>query len=291
MIKSSSIVTFPGGSVNEQSTIIHFSDMPNDPTKLIIFTEKTPFHPVDNNWPDQPSDKGFLIINNKKVPIENCIMAAYNPEDKSLFLDKEIPVKRFDDKWFFLVAHIIDKKYISSNDLIIGEVITLKVDEDYRNKLSKTHALCHLAALALNKVTNNYWKKEFKKDSLGNNHLDLLAIKESSMSENNSLDRYRLGKSVKKNGFDVSSFFNDLSLIEKKINEQIIEWLSNDVNISITPKVSYINEIRQWTCSLPDGEAEIPCGGTHTKSVSRKDFDKVTIINEFPEFIMQTFTN
>ncbi|MFW9875875.1 MAG: hypothetical protein ACFFG0_22465 [Candidatus Thorarchaeota archaeon] len=288
MIKSSTKITFPGGNTSGQSIIIHIEDMKNDPTKTMLFVEETPFHPLDNRWPDQPGDKGLITIDGEDIILEECLTATYNQNTKEILLDKEIIAKRNDSECFFLVAHVFDKNIIEKHKDLIGKKVELKVDKDYRYQLSKVHSTCHLAALALNKSTNKYWKKEFKKDSLGNFDLDSIAVMESKISEKQSFDRYRLGKSVRKKGFDSALFLAEIDSVAKEMNLQIKNWMSNTLEISILPKIAYLNDVRKWTCLLPDGKAEILCGGTHVTKLSTKDSFQINLKKEDSEFIMET---
>ncbi len=49
-----------------------------------------------------------------------------------------------------------------------------------------------------------------------------------------------------------------------------------------------VNDIRKWICYLPEGKAEIYCGGTHVSKLSNKDLFFVKLKKEDSEFIMQT---
>lgn len=231
MIKSSTKITFPGGDTFGESIIIHYENLRNDSSKIMLFTRETPFHPIDNRWPDQPSDKGIITLDNEDIIVQECFTATYNKNTKEILVDKEISARKNDPECFFLVAHIVDKNTIEKHKDLIDKKVKLKVDEDYRYLLSKAHSACHLAALALNKATNKYWKKEFQKDSLGNFDLDSIAVIESKITDKQSFDRYRLGKSVKKKGFDSALFLSEIDSIEKEINAQIKTWLSNDLEI------------------------------------------------------------
>lgn len=291
MIKSSTKITFPGGNIFGESIIIHYENLSNDSSKVMLFVEETPFHPLDNKWPDQPGDKGIITIENEDLEVLECLTAAFNKNTQKIQVDKEITVKRNDPEYFYLVAHVIDKKTLQKYKDLIGKKIQLKVDAKYRYFLSKVHSSCHLAALALNKASNKYWKKEFERDSLGNFNLDSIAVIESKINEKQSFDRYHLGKSLKKKGFDSTLFLSDLNLVENEINLQIKNWLSNDLEIYILPKIAYLNDLRKWYCSLPDGKAEIYCGGTHVPKLSMKDIFSVKLRIENTDFIMESFCN
>lgn len=282
--KSSTKITFPGNYISETSAILLAKLLPDDQTKVSIFTETTPFHPLDYSWPDQPSDRGTIKIGDKITPIIKCLIAAYNPQTTKLLLDQEIKIKkikRSDTNWFFLVAHIVESANLANIalDNLIRKPAQLDVDANYRLALSRSHTASHFTALALNKAAACYFRKNPERfDSLGNPNLDSETIISSVITEENSIDQYHCGKSLRKKGFDEISFFTDENFkrIETEINNQLAEWFSipDKLIISVTPKIAYLHEKREWSCIFPDGKkAVIPCGGTHILQI--KDNTKI----------------
>lgn len=277
LINSSTKITFPGSSEKEISKILLAAEVPSESNKIFIITEVTPFHPLDYNWPDQPADRGFFEIDDKILPVENCLTAALNPQTNELLLDQEIKARKIrkdDANWFFLVAHIFDKSksHLAIADMI-GMSVKLEVDHNYRLGISKSHTASHLAALALNLVTSRFWKKPPSKfDSLGNADFDKEAIMDAKISPESSIDKYHCGKSLRKKGFDSLVFFNETEFkqVESDINKQLLEWCGNPngLKIIVTPKEAYLHEKREWTCFLPNNKsALIPCGGTHVERI------------------------
>lgn len=256
----------------------------------MLITDITPFHPLDYNWPDQPGDKGIAKIEDKNIPITECLIAAIHNKTGEFLLDQEIKIsniKRNDLNWYFVVVHIIDSAMLDCENLsLLDKEIYLQVDDEYRYALSKSHTACHLAALALNKVTAKFWKKsqEFK-DSLGNPSLDKEAILLSKISENDSVEYYRCGKTLRKKGFDSQLFLSDdiLNEVECDVNKQLSEWCNatTGLEISISAKKSFLHELRQWHCLFLDGrEAIIPCGGTHINTINSNDKIAVSLQKE-----------
>lgn len=282
-IISSTKITFPGGALSGLSKICLCKDLGSSNVMLIV-TEETPFHPLDYNWPDQPGDKGWITIENIKYPLVECFTAVFNKLTDEFLIDQEIKNKKIgrdDPNCFFLVAHLIDKGV--SGDSWIGLHAYLEVDAGYHDKISKAHTAAHLAALALNKVTQKFWRKQPQKiDSLGSPNFDAEAIVKSEIDQECSRDHYRCGKSLRKNGFDDSSFFGStFGEIEADINNQLQDWCAKGLKIFVVPDITYLNEKREWQCEFIDGKrAVIPCGGTHVSSITKPTKVRVTLIRE-----------
>lgn len=243
----------------------------------MIITDSTPFHPLDYNWPDQPSDKGIIKIERKDILIDECLIGAFHKETSVFLLDQEIKnskIRRDDPNWHFVVAHMVDANTVVSDSLDhFDKNVSLEVDSKYRLALSKSHTASHLAALALNKVSAKFWKKASAcYDSLGNLDFDREAIISSVINEEYSLERYRCGKSLRKNGFDAQFFLTNevLKKVEFSVQNQLSNWChsENSLVISIHPKQTFLHEMRKWHCEfLDEKEAIIPCGGTHINTV------------------------
>lgn len=282
LITSSTRVTYSGGNTSGTARIVFLKNHPFDNNKLLIATDSTPFHPVDYNWPDQPSDKGIIIIDDKVIPIDECLIAAINITTNEFLLDKEIKnskIKRTDNEWYFVVMHVV--KSILVNDInLINTKVELNVDSEYRLALSQSHSACHLAAIALNKATAKFWKKTPEYcDSLSNPDFDRYALLSSKIGDKKSVEYYRCGKSLKKSGLDCQLLLKDETLkeIESEMNIQLNEWCSNGVKISIIPSETLLNEVREWHCLFADGkQAVIPCGGTHVSEINQKQ--KISVL-------------
>jgi alanyl-tRNA synthetase len=80
------VVTFPSGAVQGDGVVTHVGD--------VVVVDRTPFHPVDHTWPDQPGDSGRIIgADGASVTVEEAVMAAIS-DDGALAVGVEIPVKR-----------------------------------------------------------------------------------------------------------------------------------------------------------------------------------------------------
>ena len=168
-----------------------------------------------------------------------------------------------------------------SNNLqadILGQKVILAVDESHRKNLSAAHSACHLVSLALNKLLSTYWqnKKNIPKDSLGHYDFDQQAIFSSHIQPNQSWDTYRLGKSLRKVGFDEHRFLVDLK--KGQLITQMNQWISERVAMEVNPGVSFLESRRTWTCTFQDNtQAKIPCGGTHLTDFCEVDMIKVSV--------------
>ncbi len=278
-LRLSTQILFAKGDIEAKANILYLAPHPTQSHLAIVITDVTPFHPRDYNWPDHPADKGNLIIDEETIEITDCIIVARNLETGELFVDQDIPIKRGALNWIFLVGHVFSAQH--ANTLSIENSVTLQVDYFYRQQLSFSHSLDHIATLALNAATNDYWKKEVSKDSLGHFSLDNLALKESRISCDGSQDVYRLGKSIKKKGFNREEFYQNIKIIEQNINNIFQSWLEEDCHITMIPEVSRLDDPRIWHATIAGQKAAISCGGSHVKNFSIKD--KMIKINLIPD--------
>ncbi len=276
-IQSSTKIDFPSGTTVSSSKVIFVDQLTQDTDNSVIITKNTPFHPVNYKWADQPGDLGFVSFKNHNFKIINTLTGAINLSDLEFYLDAQIPVRRGEDGWAFVVAHIVNFSDNYSPKNLLNKTVILEVDAERRKKISAAHSSSHLMALALNKYTSNFWKKEARTDSLNNPDLDQLAIQKSEITEMESHDFYRLGKSLKKKGFDTAAFFEHISEVETCINEQVSEWIKLEAQVNIEPREAKLDDHRVWICQLPDGLAKIPCGGTHIDNLKRISSIHVTL--------------
>ncbi|MBB5083813.1 metal-dependent hydrolase [Nonomuraea endophytica] len=273
---SSTVVTFPTGQVSGRSEIV--GTVPAGDRHGLVVAE-TPFHPLDHTWPDQPADRGLI----GGLPVADCVTAARSPSGE-IFLAADIPVRRGEDGWQWLVVHATDTA------LPVGAQVELEVDAGYRAALSAGHTACHLAALALNAAVADMWRKSAPRlDALGNPDFDQSAITSSRISSYASLDEYRLGKSLRKKGFAADVL--EPSAVAAAVNERLKEWVAADVPVWIDVPGPGLTARRTWHCALPEGEASIPCGGTHVRRTS--ELGSVTVALELGEqaLTMRTFVS
>ncbi|WP_083973853.1 metal-dependent hydrolase [Herbidospora daliensis] len=233
---------------------------------------RTPFHPLDHAWPDQPADTGLLA----GARVVDCQTGA--TDGQTLYIGDEIPVKRGAEGWHWLVVHIMEEP-------IEGQV-ELWVDPDRRHGLSAGHTACHLTALALNEALAPLWRKEARTDSLGHPDFDQLAITSSRILNHGSRDVYRLGKSLRRKGFDPAGL--DLAATTEQVGERLKEWIAADAPVWVDCPDEELTARRTWRCLLPGAEASIPCGGTHLTSTGELNAVAVEFALDGDELAMTT---
>ena len=281
-------VTFPQALSHDHSTACIVQDAGDD---LAVVTQSTPFHPVDPVWPDQPEDRGWITCNNQKISVKACLTGAICSDTGKLFVGSEIPVRKGDERWQFVVVHMIDNSHATQEAVQPGAPVELTIDVPYQNSLSLGHTACHLSALALNKTVREFWRKDpGRYDALGNPDLDQLTIVSSSIQPRGSRDHYRLGKSIRKKGLQTRELIEDLPNQFPKVEQQVNQWLSLGTNIHMEVQGNGLTDRRYWHCDLGDsGKVVIPCGGTHATNLSQLRQAQLSyeIVNE-QEFIMVT---
>jgi len=243
-------------------------------TSTYVVTQKTPFHPVSHIWPDHPADKGFLVFNGKQYTVTDCVTGAFDIENSKLYKGTDIPVKRGEPGWYFVVVHELELDMA----LNINDAVELVVDARYQTALSRGHSAGHLASYALNKVLEQgYWRKDAsRKDVLNNRDFHSYAQTLSLVSENKSTDNYRLGKTLKKRGLNVAEMLADLSLIEARVNGVLATWLATKASVVMKCEGDSLTDSRFWCCDLGIGESiTMPCGGSHVQSLA--EYKDITI--------------
>ncbi|MFI7448418.1 metal-dependent hydrolase [Nonomuraea sp. NPDC049714] len=255
----STVVTFPHGHVTGRSQIV--GTVPVGARHGLVVSE-TPFHPLDHTWPDQPADRGAI----GGLPVLDCVTGA-RAADGAILLGSDIPVRRGADGWDWLVVHV------TGSPLAVGADVELEVDAAHRAALSAGHTACHLAALALNAALAGRWRKEAALDGLGHPDFDQSAITSSRITPHASLDEYRLGKSLRKKGFTADGL--DVAEAAHAVNERLKAWVTAGAAIRLDVPGPELTARRTWHCALPEGEASIPCGGTHVRDAA--ELGEVTV--------------
>ncbi|WP_030056615.1 MULTISPECIES: metal-dependent hydrolase [Streptomyces] len=257
-------VSFPAGAVTGESPVLAVHPLADG--RYAVVTEATPFHPLDHTWPDQPADHGTLTVDGTELAVVDCLTGAVGPEDDALLVGADIPVRRGDEEWSWLVLHVLG----TDPGDIVGRTAALAVDADRRGALSASHSGCHLLALALNAALAPRWRKDpGRSDAFGNPDFDSLAMAGSVMDTEASTDTYRLGKSLKKKGFTVDAteefpaLADALPALTEAVNDRLAAWVAADAPVRIEVPGPELTARRQWHCELPEGGAQIFCGGTH----------------------------
>ena len=261
-------VLYPSGIVDTQATVLHSEPLGDGRSAVLL--DASCVHPVDAGWPDQGPDLALLHHGAAFWPVEDAIVGA--TDGAALYIGDDIPVTKGTPGWAFVVVHVVDTAGLS-----VGDTVTVEVDEGLRDSTSAGHSSCHLASLALNAALAYRWKKEVRPDALGHPDFDGLAIDESLIGPNASVDTYRLGKSLRKKGFSVDGFAESLPLVETAVNATLAGWMSTDAAVRIDRDGDLLTDRRYWVCELPGAAVRIPCGGTHVESLGTLGIVTVTL--------------
>ncbi|MBW8807147.1 MAG: metal-dependent hydrolase [Catenulisporales bacterium] len=253
---TTTLVTFPAGATSGTATVLAVRTL--DATAGVI-VDTTPFHPLDHSWPDQPGDTGVLVADGAEFPVADCVTGGLGP-DGEFAVGTDIPVRRGDETWQWLAVHVLADASATPN---VGQQIELRVDAARRAALSAAHTGCHLMALALNEALADRWRKDARTDGLGHPDFDSVAMDTSRIGLDASTDRYRLGKSLRKKGFDPEGLREALPELTATINTRLAGWLAQDAPVRIDTPGPELTARRQWVCELPEEKVAIFCGGTH----------------------------
>jgi alanyl-tRNA synthetase len=246
------LVTYPAGSTAESSTVAAVSRTEKE---LLFAVKCTPCHPESPRWPDQPQDRCTLEIDGIRTPVQ-CHEGLLRAGELRIGETSEDPKLAAD-------APCVVHRAPVGMEMAVGDIVSLRVDERYREAVSRSHSRCHLVSLALNAALADAWRKDAPaRDSLDSPDFDKLAIVSSKIDEEGSLDVYRVGKHLRKSGFSVE-VLSDTAALAGQVQELAKRWLQSSPEISVTPGKCRLQERRTWSCALPEGTASFPCGGTH----------------------------
>lgn len=279
---SSTVVSFAGGDVSGSSTVTRVeSTAAGD----VVVVDATPFHPVDHTWPDQPGDSGEITLDGSAARVSEAVMAAVSDQG-DFAVGSDIPVKRGADGWTWFVGHPLEEA--APSWLVPGTRVDLSVDSSRRAGLSRGHTACHLASLALDLALADLWRKEPGEDALGNPNFEGRANQSSRIHEDGAVDEYRLGKSLRRAGFDTETFAATLAERESSINARLADWVASGASSRVVPEGPTIVDRRSWHCELPEGTAEILCGGTHVATLAEFVSISVTLDLTDPQLLVMT---
>ncbi|MCD0448020.1 metal-dependent hydrolase [Actinocorallia sp. API 0066] len=253
-------VTFPHGAVTGESTVRRVIPYGAD---WAVITDSTPFHPVDHRWPDQPGDHGTIWADGPPVSVVDCVTGAAPVDGGDILTGGEITARRDDPGWRWLVLHVVR----SPSDLL-GRRVLLEVDVPRREALSSAHSLCHLSGLALNRLLADLWSKEHTRDTLGSADFDGSALTRSEISVNGFHDTYRLGRSLRRAGFRTGLLPETVPDLGGRLTAQVNAWIDTGAPVRIKTAGPGLTASRSWVCGLPEGEAEVLCGGTHPRTLT-----------------------
>ena len=259
-------VTYPAGAVASRGTVLHVAGIEGGRSAVVL--DETAFHPVDTAWPDQPADRGVLISGDAEVAVVDAVVGAVQ-DGGDLLLGPDVPVRTGTPGWTFHVAHLVD-----GTPFAVGDEVEVRVDAEHRAALSRGHTACHLASLALDAALADAWRKDTPVDALGAPAFDALAIQESRIIPNGSRDAYRIGKSLRRKGFDPAAL-DDLDALTERVNTALADWVGSRADVRVERTGGALADRRTWVCDLPGAEARIPCGGTHVTSLG--DLASVTV--------------
>ncbi|MFC6237406.1 NUDIX domain-containing protein [Longivirga aurantiaca] len=253
-------VDFPAGALEGEGVVVR-SDVQED-GRVAVVVDRTPFHPLDHSWPDQPGDTGLVA----GAHVVDSVMGAIDDEG-ALLLGDAVGVRRGDPSRTWVVAHLLGAGSVAPG---AGDVVPLAVDPARRAAYSRGHSACHLAALALNEASARFWTKEPpRRDSRGFPFLDQIAIQVSRIEPDAAYDAYRCGKSLRKAGFDSASFLEALDDVAGEAHVLLDAWVATGaVSRLETDGDPTLSARRRWVCDVPGGPAVIPCGGTHVSDLS-----------------------
>ena len=281
---SATLVSFADGSTSGDAVVTRVE---SSPVGTVVVVDATPFHPVDHTWPDQPGDSGTLVVGDERVVIAEALMAAVSDEGE-FAVGVDIPVKRGAEGWTWLVGHLLDGA--APAGFVEGASVRLEVDAAHRAGLSRGHTACHLASLALDLAVADLWRKDPGADALGTPDFEGRANQSSRIHDDGSVDEYRLGKSLRRAGFDTETFAATLADRVDSINAQLSAWVASAASSRIVTEGPTIIDRRRWHCELPEGEAVILCGGTHVASLAEFASISVALDLSDPQLLVMTTT-
>ncbi|WP_295118799.1 metal-dependent hydrolase [uncultured Leifsonia sp.] len=255
------VVTYPDGDLASTGTVLHLQPLDDGRTAVVL--DRTAFHPVDPVWPDQPADTGLLRVDGDVVAVVAAVVGA---TDGTTLHVGDAPVRTGTPGWAFVVCHLVD----DATRFAPGTTVEVEVEPEVRRALSSGHTACHLASLALDDALAGLWTKEVPVDGRGKPAFDQLAIASSRILPDGSLDEYRIGKSLRKKGFAAAELPAALAGVTDAANALLAQWVAAGDGIAITIERDGdgLGERRRWRADLPDGAVEIPCGGTHLRSLA-----------------------
>jgi len=276
-------VTFPAGGLTADADVLAVVDLAESgfAEGAGFVTEMSPFHPVDHGWPDQGPDRGTVTMDGIDSEVVDVVIGA--TRGPNLLIATNIPVRRDTPGWAFVVVHVLAARTPAP---AVGRRVHLQVDAAHRQALSAGHSACHIAALALNAALADRWRKAVRIDGLGHPNFDQQALAMSRIRPYGATDSYRLGKTLRKKGFDATEV--SAAAVTRRVNASLAGWVAHGASIRIEAQGQGLTDRRTWVCDLPDGQERILCGGTHLGSLAGVAAIEVEISIGDGELTMET---
>lgn len=241
-------ITYPAGEIEGAATVVGVARVGGS-TAVIL--DVTAAHPLSPTWPDQPADRGVLRTAAGEYPLLDVRQGVLGVD--GLLVD----APRAEGAG--VVVHLVDPAAAVG----LGARVEVVVDATFRRALSLAHSACHLNALALDAALAPYWNKPVTADGLGHPAFDQLAIQSSTLSPYRAVDVYRLGKSLRKKGFDATRLAADLDAVQLVHADALARWVATDAPLHVESGDGTLAARRSWCCRLDGADVVIPCGGTH----------------------------
>lgn len=247
-------VTYPAGETASRGRCVGVAALP-DGSGTAVLLDVTAAHPVSPTWPDQPADRGVVRTSDGvDHPLVDVVQGVV--VDGVLTLNSTAARA---GGGVDVVVHVIPPA-----DVEIGDGIEVLVEGQARQALSRAHSACHLASLALDAAVAPLWSKAVERtDPLGHPAFDQLAIQSSTLSPYRAVDVYRLGKSLRKKGFDAVRLDADLAAVAAAVQHHLERWVAADVPLHLDGGDGTLSARRSWCCRLDGLDVVVPCGGTH----------------------------
>ena len=103
------------------------------------------------------------------------------------------------------------------------------------------------------------------------------------------MDTYRLGKSLRKKGFEADGLAGTLAGVAAQANAVLAGWVASGAIVDVEAAGPKLTDPRDWVCFLPEGVARIPCGGTHLRSLTEVSRISVELAHDgVAELVMTT---
>jgi alanyl-tRNA synthetase len=230
-------------------------------SRRVVVTDSTPFHPLDRFWPDQPADHGVISLGSMALSVVDTQVLSVESATGEVRIGPEVSARRGSAGHVLAVAHVVDA---ADADVAgwVGQVVSLEVDAARRLALSAAHTGCHLVAFAFNQCVDGLWTKDAPRDSRGNRNFDAAALLQTRHHIGGSVDRYRLGRSLRKKGFNHPELIAGLDAHILRANEMLALWLASKAEVTVAGGSDYFTAERLWRCAIAP-PAVMPCGGTH----------------------------